>query len=177
MDNGVHTRHLRTDLAAQLIGAFDDEFGGRGRCRRTQISDKVRNGVIDLMAYGGNDRDLGRGNSARHPFFVKGPEILNRATPAPDDEHIEGGTKRIQGGNGLGDFFCGPLALHTHRIQVKMNVGKTPVHHMDDIADGRAGRRRDNPEAPRHHGNGPFARFVKEPLTEQTIFELFEGQL
>ena len=155
-------RRVKRDVQVltQFIGALDDEFCGSRGCRGTQIGDKVRNGVINLMSYRGNHRDLRGRNGAGDPFFVEGPQIFERSTTATNDQDIQCGLKGIEGCNALGNFLGGPFPLHTHWIEIEMDIGETPMDHVDNVANRRPRRRSDNANALRHNRQRTFTCFV-----------------
>ena len=76
-----------------------------------------------------------------------------------------------------GDFFGRAVPLHLHGIELHVRAGEPPLQHAQDVADGRAGGRSDDADAPRHDGQRLLARFVEEPFLLQLFLQLLEGQL
>ena len=77
----------------QLLGEFvlgaDDQLGRGGRRGRSQVGNKVADGEIGLVADGGDDRNLGRGNGARQTFIVEGEQVFERTAAASHDDDID----------------------------------------------------------------------------------------
>src|SRR5579862_2183244 len=70
--------------------------GARGR-RSAQIRDKVRDGEVDLMADAGDDRRTAAAaaaiDRARDALVVECPQILERAAPTGEDQHVALGAR------------------------------------------------------------------------------------
>jgi hypothetical protein len=75
--------HRRAKALAQLVEALkpvapvrDHQLGSGRGSRRTNVSRKVSNREIYLMADSGNDRDWRARYGARHLLIVEGPQIF-----------------------------------------------------------------------------------------------------
>jgi len=87
--HGLHAGQERLEWLPQLLFTLHHQFSRHRGSWRTQVSDKIGDGVIDFMPHGGNDRDLRGGNGAHDLFFIKGPEIFQRTAPTSNDQHIQ----------------------------------------------------------------------------------------
>jgi len=76
----------KLSLPFGLVGHHN--FGGaRGRwC--ADIGDKIGNSEIDFVPDGADDRQRTRGNRPCNDFFIKRPQVLQRAAATANDEHI-----------------------------------------------------------------------------------------
>ena len=79
-----------------------------------------------------DDRDLRCRDGAHHRLLIEGPQILNRAAAAPNDQKICQviSLKEI---DRMHDLPCGLLPLHLHRIQDELHALVPPPRHRDDI--------------------------------------------
>src|SRR3546814_12537711 len=74
----------------------------------------------DLVADGGNQRNRRLGGGADDNFLVEGPEVLQRAAAARDDEQIRARQppllrQGVETADRRGDLLRGALALPQHR--------------------------------------------------------------
>ena len=103
----VEVLHALGDLMLRL----GDQLGrGRG-CGSAQVSDKVGDGEVGLVAHGGNHGETARGDRARHPLGVEGGQIFERSAAAREDDQIgqARGVDHLDRGFDLGRRL---LALH-----------------------------------------------------------------
>ncbi len=111
-----------------------DDLRGRGRRRRAHVGDEIGDGEIDLVADAADDGDGRGGDGARHRLVVEGPQILERAAAAGQNEHVALGPP-------AGQAYCrhdlrgGRCALHGHGIDQHRNRGEAPRQHVQDVAD------------------------------------------
>ena len=69
--------------------AFGDDFRRRARRGRAHVRHKIRDGEINFMSDGGNDRNGRFKNRPRHDFLVERPQILQRPAAARDQNQIQ----------------------------------------------------------------------------------------
>src|SRR5208282_2007509 len=69
------------------------------------------------------------------------------------------------------------VALHAHGIEQHVHIGKAALEDAEDVADGRAGGRGDQPDAPRQQGQRLFARGIEQALGLEPLLQLLEGEL
>ena len=72
------------------------------------------------MAYGRDDGNRRRGYRAHHLFLIEGPEILDRPSPASDDQQIGRFGEVGEAAHRRRDLRSGTLPLHCHRPQQHM---------------------------------------------------------
>ena len=147
--------------------------GTRGRWRAT-VSGVIDQGPIGFMAYGGNQRDHAVGGGTNDDFFVKAPEVFERAATTRDDQKIGAWDsacfgQRVEALNGVGNFCCTGFALDAdgpHQNMTREAIGQA----MQNIADNGTGWRSDHADDGRQKRQELFARvreqaFGGEPLT------------
>ena len=70
-----------------------------------------------------------------------------------------------------------PAPCTAHGVKIISTAGIAPPHHLQDIANGRAGRGRDQADALRKTGQGPFSFGRKKPFRAELLLEFFKGGL
>ena len=71
-----------------FLAVGHDDFGGGGRRRRAHVRGEIGDREIDLVADAADDRDRRGDDRARQRFVVEGPQILERAAAAGQDQHV-----------------------------------------------------------------------------------------
>src|SRR5580700_10670755 len=93
-----------------LTGIGNYQLCGAGRGWRAQVSHEIRDREVDLVADAGHDWNRAAEYRARHALVVEGPQILERAAAARDNQHIalcarsselDRGDQRWSGGGAL----------------------------------------------------------------------------
>ena len=103
-----------------------------------------------------------RRDGAHRHLLVEGPEILDRAAAARDDQKV-GARHRPPGGDGVEaahrrrDFLGRAVPLHAHRPDQHV-ARKAVAQPMQDVADHRAGRRGDDADDARQIRDRLLAR-------------------
>ena len=80
--------------AGEAVG--HDQLGGRRGRRRARIGDEVGDGEVHLVADAADDRQRAGMDRARQLLVVEGPQVLERAAAARQDEHVAFGARRGQ---------------------------------------------------------------------------------
>ena len=164
-------------------------FGGGGRGRRAAVGGEIDQSGVGLVPDRADQRNRAVGNSADHLLLVERPQILDRPTPARDDDQV-GARHRpvldqpVEPANRRRYLGRRALALDRHRPDDDMGR-KTIGQPVQYVANHRSGRRRHHPDHARQIGQGPLARFVEQPLggqgaaalVEQRHQRAFAGQL
>ncbi len=110
---------------------------------------------------------------ARQRLIVEGPQILERAAAARQNEHIALGAP-AGCANGRGDFRGRRRALHGHRIDQHRNRGKSPRQHMQDVANRGAGGGGDHADSLRDHGQRALALRRKQSFRREFCRQFLE---
>ena len=116
------------------------------------------------MADGADQGDRTFRRGADDDLFVEGPEVLDRAAAARDDQQIGPGRERGKTANRSRDLFGSAFALDRNRPDddvARAAIGET----VEDIANDRTGWRRDDSDRGREVGKRPLAAFVEQPLS------------
>ena len=95
-----------------------------------------------------HDRQSRVKDYARHHLFVKGPQILQAAAPAGNQDQVDchspvaavrlRGAELIEQLNCRRDFLRRPFPLHAARRQNDLQRGVAALDHMQHVANGRA---------------------------------------
>ena len=129
------TQHL--EAAGELLLRLNDEFGSCRRCGCTQVGDEIADGEIGFVADRGDHRNLRRGDGAGECFIVKSEEVLERATTAGDDNHVDA-AQAIQVPHAGADFVGGVLALYAGVVDQHGNRLVPPAEDVQDVLQSRA---------------------------------------
>src|SRR5579883_234099 len=163
-------------MAVEFLARANHHLG-RSRWRRgANIGGEVGDGEISFVADSGNDGDGAGDDRPRDGLFVKGPQIFGRATPTGEYQHVSD-LFAVEIPDGLHDFAGCALALHANRIEDDVQIGKTPLENVHDIAHGGAARRRDQPHALRQYGKRFLAFRIEQALGIEALLQLLEGEL
>ena len=158
-----------------LLGLHHPLGGGRG-CRGAQVGHEVGDRVVRLVAHRRDRGDAGRGDRPGHRLLVEGPEVLEAAAAAGEDDHVES-ADAVERPDPLHDLGRGTLALHEGGVDEHLEVGVARAKHAQDVAQHRAGGRGDDPDPARQHRERPLAGRVEEPLLLEPLLQLLEGLL
>ena len=166
------------DLVHQLAAHRDRHLGrGRGR-RRAPIGGEVDERGVGLVPDPGDEGDLGLGGGAHDDLFVEGPEVLDAAAAARDDQQIGPrhgtlGRQTVEAADRGGDLLGRALALDQHRPNehpAREAVGQA----VQDVADDRAGGRGDHADDLGQERQRPLAFLGEQPLGRELALALFE---
>ena len=129
----------RDHATLPVVPARHHDFGRSGRCRRPYVGDKVRDSEVDFMPDGADDRQRTVCNSPGKLFIVKGPEVLQRAPAAANNQHValvasHGGRK------GAYEFGRRRVALHCGRVDDHGYRGEATAQYAQDVANGGSAR-------------------------------------
>ena len=157
-----------------LVGA-DLLGGGRGG-RRAHVGGEVGDGHVDLVAHAGHHRDRAGADGAGHGLVVEGPQILQGAAAAHQQEDVAV-TAFAGAPQGAHDRRRGGLALHGHRVQQDFAQRVAPAQDRQHVPDRGPGGRGDHAAASRPGGRLALDRRVEQALAGQLALELLEGPL
>ena len=166
---------LLDDLAEQGTVLTGDDLSGRRRSRGPAVGHVIGNGVVDFVPDCGDDRAGRPIDGPSHGFLVEGPQIFGGAAAASDDQYIDAWIA-VQIGDAAGDLGSRPGSLNTSRPQHDLEPGGAAAEHLDDIADGRTGRRGDHADGLGIGRQGAFALRGEQSFGFQAIFELCKSQ-
>ena len=164
------------DLQCERPAVRQNQLGGRAGRRRPQVSGKVGDGEINLMAHGTDYRQPGGGNGPGEFFLVEGPQVFQRTTAAAQDNQVRV-PLRIDINNSGGDFTRRLFSLDGDRVDGQPGLGTAGAGDADKVMHGRAVRRGDQRYMLRHEGQGLFPVFGEESFGGQSFFQVFKGQL
>ena len=77
------------EVAGQLIEVGDDELAGGGRRRGSDVGGEVAERRVLLMADCGDDRDAARRDGADDALVAEREQILEAASAAREDDHVD----------------------------------------------------------------------------------------
>ena len=139
------------------------------------------------MTNGRDDGNRRVTNRARDYFFIKSPEILNRSAASSDNHHVDrlvvsAGTQRafvmfVKKFDRPDDFILGVFALHARRRQQDVHRARASLQHVENVANRRAIRGSNHPDAARKHRNCALQLCGEQSFGLQTGFRLLERQL
>ena len=167
---------LQLLLPLALVGA--QQFGGGGGGGGARVGDHVGDTEIHLVAHRRDNRQLTGGDRPGDDFLVEGPQVLEGAAAATDDQCIELNfalpLPAVGPLNGRGDLPGGSLALHGDREQGYLDARAAPAQHCEDVVDGGAGGGGDDPEVGDARRQGFFAGRIEQALGQQAGLEFLE---
>src|SRR6185369_17890831 len=99
-------------------------------------------------------------------LLIEGPEILDRAAAASDDQQVWLRVDRRKRADGGGDLRRGALALNRNRPQDDVRRASV-LQPVEDVADHRAGRRGDYAD---------HARKKRQPALAARVEQSFRGE-
>ena len=164
------------EVAIELLARANDQFGSRGRRGGAHVGDEIGDSEISFMADAGDNRNRAGRHGPSDAFLVEGPEVFQRAAAARQDEHV-GQLLAVEIFDGVDDFGGRAFALHAHGVQDQMKIGEAPAQDANDVAYGSSGRRSDEADAARQHGQRHFARGIEQAFFLEAALQLLEGQL
>jgi hypothetical protein len=117
---------------------------------RAAVGDEVDQGGVGLVADGRDQRDRSLGHRARQALVVEGPQVLDRAAAAGDDDDVgtrHGPARRdgVEAPDRGADLAGGGVALD-HAGPDQHPAGPAVADAVQDVADHRAGRTGDHPD-------------------------------
>ena len=175
-DPAVQPLAEAAEVRHQLGLLADDQLGGgRGR-RGPEVGHEVGDRHVGLVADGGDHRDLRGGDRAGHRLLVEGPEVLERAAAAGEHEHVEA-AQAVEVGQRLDDVGRRAVPLHPHGVDQHVDVGEAARDDAQEVPDGGARRRGDQPDPPGQHRERPLPTRLEQALGGQAALELVEGEL
>src|SRR5690606_37000109 len=157
-----------------LVAVGHHELGcprGRG-C--AQVGDEIGDREIDLVPDGAH-----RGNGAGRDgpgdrLLVEGPQVLEGAAAAPDDEHVAFGARR-RGPERPDELARRGLSLHGGGVDDDRHRRKAPPEDGDNVANRGPGGRRDHADAARQGRQRPLALAVEQALRRELALQKLEA--
>ena len=84
----VQAVRLLGQVLGNLVLRLGDQLGGgRGR-GRAQVGDKIGDGEVGFVTYGGDHGKAARCNGAGHALAVEGGQVLQRSAAAGEHNHV-----------------------------------------------------------------------------------------
>ncbi len=121
-----------------------------------------------------DDRDAAPRDRASHLRFVEGPQVLERASPATDDHHVNA---RFVGDpvQRSSDRAGGALSLDPRRADQHLHRWVPSRQHMQNVTDGRAIEGRHDSDPPRQDGQRALSGGIEQAFFFKRAFQLLEG--
>src|ERR1700693_764103 len=165
-----------SEMIFELLARAYDNFSGSGRSGSADIGNKIRNGEIALVADASNHSNFRRCDRAHNNFFVEGPQILERAASARDDDYFHGfhAIEMLERGY---NFTRCEITLNLHRVQHHMRVRKSPLQNAENVHDGGTSGRGHHTDATRQHGQRLFSFLAEKTLFGEMLLQLFKSKL
>ena len=131
---------------------------------RAQVGDEVGDREVGLVAHAAHDGDRGGGDRARHHLLVEGPQVLEAAAAAADDQHVA--LARARWPRSIARAICaaGAFALHLGRVEDHRHHRRAPRERGEHVAQRRGRGRGDDADGAREGGQRALARRVEEAL-------------
>ena len=154
------------------------DLGGGARRRRTHVGGKVDQRRVGFVADGGNERNGAGGGGAHDLFLVEGPQFLDTAAAARDDNEI-GPRHRTAWGQAVetldrgGDLRACVVALHGDGPQQHV-ARKALTQPVQDVADDGAGRRGHDADDLGQARQRLLARLVEQTLGGEPDTQFFQ---
>ena len=155
--------------------------------RGPHVGHKVADGEVDLVPNGRDDRQRGVEDRARHHLFVKGPQVLQAAAAAGDEDQVNrrspiansqlSSVEFVEQPNGRSDFLRRAIALHAAGRQDDLQRGIAAFDHVQHVANGGARGRGDQADALRVARQRAFPFRRKQPFGLELLLELLERHL
>ena len=139
-----------------------NELGRGGGRRRTEIGAEVGDGEVGFMADAADDRHRALHDRARQRLVVEGPEILDRAAAAHQQDHVHLRPQRVERMQRAHQFPRRAGALHGGRCQHDGNVRHAPPQGCDHVMQRGSAQRGHDADRPRHGGQRPLAGGVEQ---------------
>ena len=147
--------YQRLFLQCELIEPLQPVGTGQLRRRRggrgPEIGGEVSDTDVGFMANAGNDRNLAGENGPRHPFFIKGPQVFQRAATPHQQQYVAVLSFRSQT-DCSGNRWRGAISLHRHRVEQHRQGGKPAPQHVQHVLEGGTARRSDDADPARESG-------------------------
>jgi hypothetical protein len=115
-----------SEVILELLARAHNNFSGSGRSGGADISNKIGNGEIALVANAGDYRNFRRDNCAHNYFFVECPQIFERAAAPRDNDYFHGFHSIEMFERGY-NFARSDLTLNLHGVQQHVRVRKSPL--------------------------------------------------
>ena len=160
---------LQGPRALQQVGAHRHRhLGGGGGRRRPAVGGEVDQRHVGLVPHGGDQGDFARGCGAHHDFLVEGPEVLQAAAAAGDDQHVgprhrparDEAVEALDGGR---DLLRRARTLHRDRPD-QHPAGEAVFDTVQDVANHGARGRGHDAHRLRQVRQVALARFVEQAL-------------
>src|SRR4029450_5192379 len=120
-----------------------DGLGGGGGRGRAGVGYEVSDREVGFVAEAGDDRHGAGVHGASDDLFIEGPELLDRATAAGEDDDVDA-AHAIQLADGLGDADRGLRALDGRGGEDNLGEGPAAGEHVADVVEDGAGGRGGN---------------------------------
>jgi hypothetical protein len=162
----------RKGFAERLpIGTRDSRrCGGRGRA---QVGHEVGDGEVGLVAHAAHHGNRAGVDRARDDLLVEGPQVLEAAAAATDDEHVR--VLALAGdANRARDLRAGSLALHRRGVEDHGRHRRAPAQHREDVAERRRLTRGHDADRAREGRQRPLAVGIEQAIGRELRLELLE---
>ena len=170
---GLHALAREREAAQPLRAVRHDALGStRGR-RRAFVRDEVGNREVHLVAYAAHDGNRAGEDGACDRLVVEGPQVLERAAAARDDQHVAV-PARGREAQGLLDLARRGFALHGDRVDQHRDRREAPAQDVQYVAQRRAGRRGDDADPSRQSRQRLLVAAVEEPFGAESRLEFLE---
>jgi len=158
---------------ARAVGRGCHRCAGWGRC--AQIGNEIGNAEVGFVADTGDHRCIQVVQGARQGLVVERPQVFERASTTRQDDDFAKGVP-VGGPDGANQFGRGLLALNGAGVDADLRVRPASCQRLQDIADGRAGRRGHHADAARPARQRPLGCFIEQTFGGQFLLERLECQ-
>jgi hypothetical protein len=170
---GEAARALRGFPEKLLLGDHGKlRRGGRGR--RAAVRGEVGDREVGLVAYPDDDRNRACAQRARDRLLVEGPQVLDRAAAAHQQQHVAFGARARPRQHG-GDALARASTLNRHRIDDDRHRGVATRERRQHVAQRRGGARGDDADGARMLRQRPLQPLVEEPFGVEAVLEAQEA--
>ena len=169
-------RPLLGQPGLQLRAVRAQQFRRRRRGGGSFVSDKIGDGVINLVAHPADHRNGGSIDGPGHDLLIEGPQIFQGAA-APADEQGLALPAPVRRLDGLRDARRRAFPLHRRGIDDHAGGGVAPFQHLQDVPNGGARGRGHHADGLGISRQGAFAPVVKQPFFQQPLLEGFKRLL
>src|SRR6266545_238612 len=164
------------DAAAEFVFRGKDHLGRRRGCRRAKVRDEVRDRHVRFVSdrrHHGNRTGHDRASDA---LLIERPEILDRSAATSDDHDVYSGNFDDHPQRGR-DVSGGIFSLHARGTNQNARIRRAPLQYLENVAQRRAVKRRDDADAAGQGGQRALPRGVEKPLRLQLLLQLLEREL
>jgi hypothetical protein len=165
--SSLHSRPRALGKFYELSSIGDGHLRGGRRRRRARVRHKISDRYVYFVPHRRDDGHRRLEDRPRDRLLVERPQVFERAAAAGDDQRVYGFYLQrvaIGGADRLGDLDRSSFPLDFGREEQHLDDGVSFAHDLEDIAQGCAFGRGDDPDAFRELWDGLLEARVEEPF-------------